>query len=237
MSATASRPSTRTMASLATPKRGMHPTMTWCNAAFVRAASLPPFSRRPLPLRMASEAIWGSASGRDSKMMSNTPRGAVTCSRMRSGAISILLRGRAIGSSIAAICLAPSASCAIFPGLSFRRFIRLGSVFAASAAAMSSTLAATIAGSFASSASAMAHRSAERSALDRAWSWRLAARAATAWSRVDMVSPSCGVRAEATRAAKCAGGGGRGAGKPRDRRREPHSPLLARSPETPVDER
>lgn len=30
----------------------------------------------PLPLRMAREAIWGRASGRDSKMTRRTPRGA-----------------------------------------------------------------------------------------------------------------------------------------------------------------
>jgi hypothetical protein len=45
-----------------------------------------------------------------------------------------------------------------------------------------------IAGSFASSASAMAHRSSARFSLDRFWSWRLADRAATAWSRVDDIA-------------------------------------------------
>jgi hypothetical protein len=55
-----------------------------CSAALLLAASLPPLSSRPLPLRSARLAICGSASGRDSKMMSRTPMGAVTFSRTRS---------------------------------------------------------------------------------------------------------------------------------------------------------
>ena len=57
---------------------------------------------------------------------------------------------------------------------------------AASAAAMSLRFSAKMASSLASRASAMEYSSAARSSLLRFWSWRLALRAATAWSRVDM---------------------------------------------------
>ena len=72
-----------------------------------------------------------------------------------------------MGSSMAAIWRAPSASWAILPGFIFRRFIRLGSVFAASAATMSSWFARMMSASFSSRASAMRHRSFARWALER----------------------------------------------------------------------
>ena len=86
-----------------------------------------------------------------------------------------------MGSSMAAIWRAPSASWAILPGFIFRRFIRLGSVFAASAATMSSWFARMMSASFSSRASAMRHRSFARWALERfCETWERARSAVTA---------------------------------------------------------
>ena len=167
ISETASRPSTRTMHSRSTPKAGMQSTMIWWRMALVLVASLPPLRRRPLPDRMAREAICGRASGLDSKMMRRTPRGAVTCSRVSPSATFILLSWRPSGSSMSAICLAPAASCAIFPGFILSLLRRCDSVSAASAAAMSFSFSRMMASSLASRASAIAYSSAARSSLLR----------------------------------------------------------------------
>ena len=77
----------------------MAPWMAACSALLERAASLPPLSNSPLPERMASEAICGSASGRDSKITSSTPSGDVTRVSSRPEEISVRETTRPRGSS------------------------------------------------------------------------------------------------------------------------------------------
>ena len=68
---------------------------------------------------------------------------------------------------MSAICLAPAASCAIFPGFILSLLRRCDSVSAASAAAMSLRFSAKMASSLASRATAMEYSSAARSSLLR----------------------------------------------------------------------
>mmetsp|Transcript_2268 Transcript_2268/g.4554 ORF Transcript_2268/g.4554 Transcript_2268/m.4554 type:complete len:207 (+) Transcript_2268:734-1354(+) len=156
--------------------------MTRCRMMFERVASLPPFSNNPFPLRMARLAIWGRASGRDSKMIRSTPSGEVTCFKTRPSATCVWRRHRPMGSSISANERTPCASCAIFPSFSLRRFKSAGSTAFFSDSAMSAKFSFRISASFATSASATRCNAAARSAEEIACKLLLALRAASAIS-------------------------------------------------------
>mmetsp|Transcript_1597 Transcript_1597/g.3659 ORF Transcript_1597/g.3659 Transcript_1597/m.3659 type:complete len:238 (-) Transcript_1597:602-1315(-) len=157
--------------------------MMRCRQALEFVASFPPLSRRPLPDRIARDAIWGRASGRASKMMRQTPMGAVTLSRTRPSAISIALRGFRMGSSCCAIARTPTASCLIFSGLSLSLCMSAASMPAFSPSSTSLALAAMISSSAASSALATRSRTACRELVGSACNCRLAFRAAIAVAR------------------------------------------------------
>lgn len=64
------------------------------SALLLLEASFPPFNSNPFAEATAREATWGSESGRDSKITSNTPIGTVTCLRLRPEAKRVRLTTR-----------------------------------------------------------------------------------------------------------------------------------------------
>mmetsp|Transcript_24884 Transcript_24884/g.41602 ORF Transcript_24884/g.41602 Transcript_24884/m.41602 type:complete len:242 (+) Transcript_24884:936-1661(+) len=164
--------------------------MMRCRIMFERMASLPPLSSSPFPLRMARLHIWGRASGRDSKMMSKTPRGEVTCFSTRPSATCVWRKHRPMGSSMSASERTPCASCAIFPSFNFSRFNSAESTLFFSDSAMSNKFSLRISASFATSASATRCITAARSAEESACRPRLAERAASAISVGDLIAIS-----------------------------------------------
>ena len=121
----------------------------------------------PLPLRIASAAICGRASGRDSKITNRTPSGEVTRVSTSSAAISVRLTTRPRGSAWAAIERIPAASWASLAGLSRRRASRGAAVLEASAVATSAAFARRMESWLARRASAMRWRMATRAAVGR----------------------------------------------------------------------
>mmetsp|Transcript_2680 Transcript_2680/g.5982 ORF Transcript_2680/g.5982 Transcript_2680/m.5982 type:complete len:211 (-) Transcript_2680:1081-1713(-) len=157
----ASRPSTRpTMPRPTLPPLASNTasTTTLCSALFDLAASLPPLSRRPLPLRRAREAICGRLSGRLSKTIKSTPIGTVTWVRIRSWETSVRFSTFPTGSTMFASCSIPVARVSILAWVSLSRCWRaLPTPLPACAAASTSIwLAAKISAEFARSASATA---------------------------------------------------------------------------------
>mmetsp|Transcript_37522 Transcript_37522/g.83523 ORF Transcript_37522/g.83523 Transcript_37522/m.83523 type:complete len:300 (-) Transcript_37522:394-1293(-) len=162
-------------------------TMILCSAALECAASLPPLSSSPLPERRARDAIWGRASGLASKIMSSTPMGAVTLSRIRPSATSVRVSSLPMGSSWAAMARMPSARIWILAGLSTRRCSR-ESVMLPSASLMSLAFSARMRSWLAVRASATRCSMATRSEVGRACREREAARARCAMSRAELAA-------------------------------------------------
>ena len=137
-------------------------------AALVRAASLPPFRMRALPLLAARQAIWTRASGLDSKIIATRPMGQLTClstspsSRRRAESTRPAGSGRRLRASI------PATESAILDSSKRSRLRRGFARPAASAAARSAALAATIPAAPARRASAMEARARSLLAPSRA---------------------------------------------------------------------
>ena len=135
-----------------------------------------------LPDFRHSDAIWTSASGRDSNTAATTPRGQVTRLSVNSSSSRVAMRATPRGSGRAATARTPSAICATLRSLSSRRLSKGSDISPlatkGSAAAASSAFASRIDPEFSSIASAMAAKARFRTSFVRGASARAALLAA-----------------------------------------------------------
>ena len=160
-----------------------------CRVALDSVASFPPLSSRPFPLAMARADICGKESGRDSKMIINTPIGTVSCDKINPSASSRWHFTTPNESGWSAIWRKPVANVCNLSTVNPNRFNRGAAVVPSFAATSTSFwLAVKISSCRSTIISAMVRKIDWRTLYGKACNFRASLRAATALSRASLAT-------------------------------------------------